>query len=72
MNNINKFENIVIISIKKYLKEVIEECKKLVLPTKKDVYATAIYIGIIVLIAALAITFTDFLISQLIKIVMGI
>ena len=61
-----------IISIKKYLKEVIEECKKLVHTTKKDVYATAIYIGIIVLIAALAITFTDFLISQLIKIVMGI
>ena len=60
------------INVKKYIKEVIEECKKIVLPKWKDVYTTAIYISVIVFLAALAITFSDFLISHIVKIIFGL
>jgi len=58
--------------LKKYIKEVIEECRKLIFPTKKDVYVTSIYIGIIVLVTTMAIVLADFLISQIIKLIFGI
>lgn len=57
---------------KRYIKEVIEEFKKLSFPAKKDVYSTSIYISIIVFITTIAIALTDFLISQVIKLIFGI
>ena len=60
------------INVKKYIKEVIEECKKIVFPSWKEVYTTAIYISIIVFIVTLAITFSDFIISHIIKLIFGL
>lgn len=56
---------------RKYIREVIDECKKIVFPPKKDVYVTSIYISVVVFIAAVAIALTDFLISHIIKIIFG-
>ena len=56
---------------KKYIKEVIGECRKIVFPTWKEVYTTSIYISIIVFITTLAIASTDFLISHVIKLIFG-
>jgi preprotein translocase SecE subunit len=61
-----------VINIKKYIKEVLEECKKIVLPNWKEVYVTAIYISVIVILVALAITFSDFLISHVLKLIFGL
>lgn len=57
---------------KRYIKEVVEEFRKLSFPVKKDVYSTSIYISIIVFITTIAIALTDFLISQVIKLIFGI
>lgn len=56
---------------KKYIKEVIDECRKVVFPTRKDVYVTSIYISVIVFITTIAIALTDFLISRVIKLIFG-
>ena len=58
--------------VKKYIKEVIEECRKIVFPSWKEVYSTSIYISIVVFLTTLAITGTDFLISRVIKLIFGI
>lgn len=55
--------------VKKYLKEVVGECRKVVFPTWKDVYVTSIYISVIVFATTLAIASTDFLISRVIKVI---
>ena len=57
---------------KKYIKEVIGEYKKIVFPSRKDVYTTSIYISIVVLISTVSIALTDFLISHVIKLIFGI
>lgn len=57
--------------VKKYIREVIEECKKIVFPQWKDVYTTSIYISVVVFITTIAIILTDFLISHIIKIIFG-
>jgi preprotein translocase SecE subunit len=57
---------------KKYLKEVIEEYKKVIFPGKKDVYTTSIYIVVVIFITACLIALTDFLISSIIKIIFGL
>ena len=56
---------------RKYIKEVIDECKKITFPSWKDVYATSIYISVIVFITTIAIALTDFLISYVIKTIFG-
>ena len=56
---------------RKYIKEVVDECKKIVFPSWKDVYTTSIYISVIVCITTVAIALTDFLISHIIKIIFG-
>ena len=55
--------------VKKYLKEVVGECRKVIFPTWKDVYVTSIYISVIVFATTLAIASTDFLISRVIKVI---
>ncbi len=60
------------INVKKYIKEVIEEGKKIILPSWKEVYTTAIYISVIVFLAALAITLADFVISHVVKLIFGL
>lgn len=59
------------LSIKKYVKEVIEEYKKVTFPNWKEVYTTSIYISIIIFLTTMAIVLTDFLISHIIKIIFG-
>jgi preprotein translocase SecE subunit len=62
----------IVINVKNYIKDVIEECGKIVFPKWKDVYITAIYISVIVFVTALTITFTDFMISHIVKIIFGL
>ena len=59
------------LSSKKYIKEVIEECKKITFPNRKEVYTTSIYISVIVFFTSIAIVLTDFLISHVIKLIFG-
>jgi preprotein translocase SecE subunit len=54
------------------IKNVIEEGKKLTFPKKNEVYLTSINIVFIVLFSALVIIFTDFIISNIIKILFGL
>lgn len=60
------------LNIKRYIKEVIEECKKLTFPKWKEVWTTSIYISIIVFMIAMAILLTDFVISRIIKVIFGL
>lgn len=57
---------------RKYIKEVIEECRKIVFPNWKEVYTTSIYISVVVFLTTIAIASTDFLISRVIKLILGI
>jgi preprotein translocase SecE subunit len=58
--------------VKKYFKEVIDEYKKVVFPPKDDVYKTSLYIGVVIFITACLVSLTDFLISFVIKIILGL
>jgi len=61
----------IVLSIKKYIKEVIEEGKKIIFPSRKDVYTTSLYITVVVVMAAACIALADFTISQVIKLIFG-
>lgn len=54
------------------VREIIEEGKKLTFPKKGDVYLTSLNIIFIVFFASLVILFTDFVISNVIKILFGL
>ena len=55
-----------------YIKETIAELKKLSLPAKKEVYITTGTIFVVVAIFALAITFSDFVISRVVGLIFGL
>ncbi len=55
-----------------FIRDVIEELKKLHTPSKKETYVTVITILVSILIAALVIMFADFIISKFIKILFGL
>ena len=55
-----------------YFKETIAELKKLAIPTKKEVYITTGTIFVVVAIFAIAITFSDFVISKIMGLIFGI
>ena len=55
-----------------YFKETIAELKKLAIPTKKEVYITTGTIFVVVAVFAVAITFSDFVISKIMGLIFGI
>ena len=55
-----------------YFKETIAELKKIAIPTKKEVYITTGTIFVVVAIFAIAITFSDFVISKIMGLIFGI
>ncbi|MDR2526679.1 MAG: preprotein translocase subunit SecE [Rickettsiales bacterium] len=59
-------------NIKRYLKEVIEEYKKVIFPKWKEVRGVSIYIGVVVFLSACLIWVADFIISYIIKIIFGL
>jgi preprotein translocase subunit SecE len=61
-----------VINVRNYIREVIEECRKITFPKWKDVYVTSIYISIVILVTTCAITLIDFLISHVVKIIFGL
>jgi len=67
----NKIKKVVLSIARKYIREVVDECKKIVFPSRKDVYATSVYISVVVFITTIIMALTDFLISHMIKIIFG-
>jgi preprotein translocase subunit SecE len=55
-----------------FLKDVIEESKKLTFPTWKETYVTTITIFITIIIFALTIVLADFVISKIIRLIFGL
>jgi preprotein translocase SecE subunit len=55
-----------------FLRESIEELKKLQTPSKKETYITTITILITIIIAALTILCADFVISKIIGLIFGL
>jgi preprotein translocase SecE subunit len=55
-----------------FLRSVFDEMKRLQTPTKKETYITLITILISITIAAIVITFADFIISKIVKILFGL
>jgi len=55
-----------------FFKDVIEELKKLHVPSRKETYITVITILISVAIASLVILLADLIISKIIKILFGL
>ncbi len=55
-----------------FLRSVFDELKKLQTPTKRETYVTVVTILISIIIAALVITFADFIISKIVKILFGL
>jgi preprotein translocase SecE subunit len=55
-----------------FFRDVIEELKKLHLPSKKETYITTVTILVTITIVSLAILFSDFLISKIIGIIFGL
>ena len=55
-----------------FFKDVIEELKKLHIPSKQETYVTVITILVAIFVAAITIMSADFIISKLIKILFGI
>ena len=51
-----------------FFRDVVEELKKLHIPTKKETYITVVTILVATLISALVIIMADFVISKVIKI----
>ncbi|MES2961077.1 MAG: preprotein translocase subunit SecE [Pseudomonadota bacterium] len=55
-----------------FFRSVIEELKKLHLPSKKETYVTTVTILVTITVVSLAILFADFLISKIIGIIFGL
>lgn len=55
-----------------YFRDVLKEAKNITFPTKNDVKTTSIVIMVLVLIFSIFLGSADFIISKLIKILLGI
>lgn len=55
-----------------YFKEVFKELKNVTFPTGQDVKMTSVVIVIILIIVMIVVGFSDFLISKIIKTILGI
>jgi preprotein translocase SecE subunit len=55
-----------------FVKDVIEELKKLHFPSKKETYITTVTILVTVIVVSLAILLSDFVISKIIGIIFGL
>ena len=55
-----------------FLKETVEELKKLYVPSKKETYITTITIFVTIIAVSLAILLADFVISKIIGIIFGL
>ena len=55
-----------------FFKDVASELKKLQIPTKKETYVTTITITIAVAVATVIVMFSDFVISNVIKLIFGL
>lgn len=55
-----------------FLRDVIEESKKLQFPSKKEVYITTITIIVTITVVSLVILLADFLISKIIGLIFGL
>jgi preprotein translocase SecE subunit len=55
-----------------FFKDVIEELKKLNIPSKKETYITTITIIVTITIVSLAILLADFIISKVIGLIFGL
>jgi preprotein translocase SecE subunit len=55
-----------------FLKDVIEESKKLTFPQWKETYVTTITIFITIIIFAITILLADFIISKVIRLIFGL
>ncbi len=55
-----------------FVKDVIEELKKLYIPSKKETYVTTITILVTIIVVALAILFADFVIAKIIGLIFGL
>lgn len=55
-----------------FFKDVVEELKKLHLPSKKEVYVTTVTIVVTIAVVSLIILLADFVISKIIGIVFGL
>ena len=55
-----------------FFRDVIEELKKLHIPSKKETYITTITILVTITVVSLAILFADFLISKIIAVIFGL
>ncbi len=55
-----------------FFKDVLEEVKKLSVPSKKETYITTLTILVAIVLVSLAMLFADFLISKIIGIIFGL
>lgn len=55
-----------------FVRDVIEEAKKLEFPKKKETYVVTIMILVVTILSSLAIVFADLFISTIIKFLFGI
>ena len=55
-----------------FFKDVIEELKKLQLPSKKETYITTITIIVTITVVSLAILLADFIIAKIIGLIFGL
>ena len=55
-----------------FFRETIEEAKKLSIPSKKEVYFTAITVLVVSMIVSFSITFVDLVVSKIIKFILGL
>lgn len=59
-------------NVKRYVKEVFDEGRKINFPTKRDVYVTSMYIAVVIFFSSIFIALADFAISHVIKLIFGI
>ena len=55
-----------------FFKETVEEAKRLTLPSKKEVYFTAITVLVVSIVVSFSITFVDVIVSKIIKLILGL
>jgi len=55
-----------------FFRDVIEELKKLQIPSKKETYITTVTILVTITVVSLAILFADFIIAKIISLIFGL
>jgi len=60
------------LKILNFFRDVIDELKKLYIPSKKETYITTITILVTIVVVSLAILLADFIISKIIGIIFGL